>query len=252
MDLELKGKKALITGGTRGIGRCIAETLAKEGCDVAICARTADSVKETVEALKALGVNASGAAVDVTDSDALKAWVNDSADALGGIDIYVSNVSAMAIMPDEASWRTSVEVDIMATVTGIDAATPKLSASGCGSIIVIGTVAAIEVGGVSPYASVKAALLPYVKGLANGLAKQKVRANTVSPGAVYFEGGVWDKIEKHAPDRFKSTLKRNKLGRMATPQDIANATVFLASPAASFITGTNLIVDGAITNRVQY
>lgn len=252
MDLELKGMKALVTGGSRGIGRCIAETLAAEGCDVGICARNADPVNETVEALKGIGVNATGAAVDVTDADAIKEWVTSAADELGGLDIFVSNVSAMAIMPDESSWRTSIEVDIMGTVHAIDAATPKLIESGKASIVVIGTVASIEVGGPSPYASVKAALLPYVKGLANKLASKGVRANTVSPGSVFFEGGVWDMVKQGMPERYEATLKRNKLGRMASPQDVANAVTFLASPAASFITGTNLMVDGALTNRVQY
>ena len=252
MDLGLSGMKALVTGGSRGIGRCIAETLADEGCSVGICARNADGVKEAVEALKAKGVDATGSVVDVSDGEALKAWVKSAADDLGGLNIYVSNVSAMAIMPDEASWRTSLEIDIMGTVLGIEAATPRLTESGKGAIVVIGTIASVEVGGVSPYAAVKAALLPYVKGLANSLASKGVRANTVSPGSVFFEGGVWDMIKKNMPERYEGTLKRNKLGRMAAPQDVANAVAFLASPAASFITGTNVIVDGALSNRVQF
>ncbi len=252
MDLGLSGMKALVTGGSRGIGRCIAETLADEGCSVGICARNEDGVKEAVEALKAKGVDATGAAVDVSDGEALKAWVKSAADDLGGLNIYVSNVSAMAIMPDEASWRTSLDIDIMGTILGIEAATPRLIESGKGAIVVIGTIASVEVGGVSPYAAVKAALLPYVKGLANSLASKGVRANTVSPGSVFFEGGVWDMIKKNMPERYEGTLKRNKLGRMAVPQDVANAVAFLASPAAEFITGTNVIVDGALSNRVQF
>ena len=252
MDLGLSGMKALVTGGSRGIGRCIAETLADEGCSVGICARNADGVNEAVEALKAKGVEATGSTVDVSDGEALKAWVKSAADDLGGLNIYVSNVSAMAIMPDEASWRTSLDIDIMGTVLGVEAATPRLIESGKGAIVVIGTIASVEVGGVSPYAAVKAALLPYVKGLANSLASKGVRANTVSPGSVFFEGGVWDMIKKNMPERYEGTLKRNKLGRMAAPQDVANAVAFLASPAAEFITGTNVIVDGALTNRVQF
>lgn len=252
MDLGLSGKKVIVTGGTRGIGRCIAETFADEGCDVAICARNEDGVGKTVSALEAKGVKATGASVDVADGAALKSWVASAAEELGGLDIYVSNVSAMAIMPDEASWKLSFDVDIMGTVNGIDAATPKLVESDAGAIVVVGTVASVEVAGVQPYAAVKAALLPYVKGLANSLAPQGVRANTVSPGSVYFEGGVWDRIKQGAPKMYESTLRRNKLGRMASPTDVANAVVFLASPAASFITGTNLMVDGALTNRVQY
>ena len=217
-----------------------------------ICARSADAVAETVEDFKSKGVNATGAAVDVSDADALRSWVSSAAGELGGLNIFVSNVSAMAVQPDESSWRTSVEIDIMGTVTGCEAATPHLVESGEGAIVVVGTVATAEVGGVSPYAAAKAALLPYVKGLANSLAPKNVRANTVSPGSVFFEGGVWDMIKQNVPKMYESTLKRNKMGRMASPQDVANAVAFLASPAAGFITGTNLMVDGALSNRVQY
>lgn len=252
MDLGLKGLNAIVTGGTRGIGRAIAETLAAEGCNVAVCARHQDQVDETVAALKGKGVNATGGVVDVADGDALKTWVGAASDELGGLDVYVANVSAMQIMPGADAWKTSFDVDIMGTVNGIEAAIPKLTDSGKGSIVIIGTVAAVEVGNAQPYGAVKAALLNYAKGLSVQLAKKKIRANTVSPGSVYFEGGVWDMIKQGMPERYEKTLKANRLGRMATPQDVANATAFLASPAAEFITGTNLIVDGALTSRVQF
>ena len=126
MDLGLKGKKALVTGGTRGIGRAIAQTLAAEGCDVGICARDGDAVAEAVKALEEQGVKATGSAVDVCDRDALKAWVNDSAKTLGGLNIFVSNVSAMAITPDDASWQTTFDVDLMGPVVGLEAPTPHL------------------------------------------------------------------------------------------------------------------------------
>ena len=196
MDLGLKGKKAIVTGGTRGIGRGIAETLADEGCDVAVCARTEDAVNETVEVLKAKGVNATGKAVDVADAPTLKAWVAAVGDEFGGLDIFVSNVSAMGNDADEAEWRKSFEMDIMGTVNGVEAATPMLIESGEGAIVVVGSLATVEANRPWPYASVKAALLPYVKGLSASLAKQGVRANTVTPGVVHFEGGVWDMVKK--------------------------------------------------------
>jgi len=252
MDLGLKDKKAIVTGGTRGIGRGIAETLADEGCDVAVCARTEDAVIETVDSLKAKGVNATGRAFDVADAPALKAWVAAVGAEFGGLDIYVSNVSAMGNEADEAEWRKSFEMDIMGTVNGIEAATPMLIESGEGAIVVVGSLATVEADRPWPYASVKAALLPYVKGLSASLARKGVRANTVTPGVVHFEGGVWDMVKNEYPDHYEKTLKRCKLGRMVTPQDIANAVAFLASPAAGIITGANLIVDAGYTRRINY
>jgi NAD(P)-dependent dehydrogenase (short-subunit alcohol dehydrogenase family) len=253
MDLGLKGRKAIVTGGTRGIGRAIVEQLAAEGCDVALCARNKAQVDETVAALAGKGVAAHGGVVDVSDTAALRDWVAQAADALGGLDVFVANVSALGGGADEASWRRSFEVDVLGTIAGVEAALPFLESSGAGAIVVIGTTALVEVvGPVRPYRSVKAALVPYVKSLAINLAPRNVRANMVSPGTVYFEGGVWHVTEQKNPEQFQAALKRNPMGRMGKPQEVANAVVFLASPAASFITGTNLIVDGALTQRVQF
>jgi 3-oxoacyl-[acyl-carrier protein] reductase len=253
MDLGLKGKKALVTGGTRGIGRAICEQLAEEGCDVALCARSAGPVAETVAALERKGVRAWGGAVDVVDLAALKSWVGEAANTLGGVDIFVANVSALAQGMDENAWRKGFEIDVMATVFGCEAALPFLEKSSAGAIIVVGSTAMAEVyGPTRSYAAVKATLLPYVKGLARNLAAKNVRANVVSPGNVYFKGGVWNIVEERNPEMFKATLARNPTGRMGTPQEVADAVVFLASPRASFITGANLIIDGALTQRVQF
>ena len=253
MDLGLKGKKALVTGGTRGIGRAICEQLAEEGCDVALCARSAGPVAETVAALEQKGVNAWGGSVDVADLAALKSWVGEAANALGGVDIFVANVSALAQGMDENAWRKGFEIDVMATVFGCEAALPFLEKSGAGAIVVVGSTAMAEVyGPTRSYAAVKATLIPYVKGLARNLADKNVRANVVSPGNVYFKGGVWNIVEERNPEMFKSMLGRNPTGRMGTPQEVADAVTFLASPRASFITGTNLIIDGALTQRVQF
>jgi 3-oxoacyl-[acyl-carrier protein] reductase len=253
MDLGLKGKKALVTGGTRGIGRAIVEQLAEEGCDIALCARSAGPVAETAAALEKKGIKAVGSAVDVSDLAALKAWVGAAAAALGGIDIFVANVSALAQGMDEESWRRGFEIDVMATVFGIETALPHLEKSSEGAIVAIGSTAMAEIYGPNrSYAAVKATLVPYVKGLARNLAAKNVRANLVSPGNVYFKGGVWNIAEERNPEFFKSMIGRNPTGRMGTPQEVSNAVVFLASPRASFITGTNLIVDGALTQRVQF
>jgi len=253
MDLELKGKRALVTGGTRGIGRAILEQFAEEGCNVALCARSAGSVAETVAALEKKGVKAWGSAVDVSDIPALKTWVGEAAAALGGIDVFVANVSALAQGMDEGSWRKGFEIDVMATVFGCEAALPYLEKSDAGAIVAVGSTAMAEIyGPTRSYAAVKAALIPYIKGVARNLAAKNIRANLVSPGNVYFKGGVWNVVEERNPEMFKSMLARNPTGRMGTPQEVANAVVFLASARASFITGTNLIIDGALTQRVQF
>lgn len=252
MDLGLKDLKAIVTGGTKGIGQAIAQTLAREGAHVAICARNADEVATSVAELQALGVTAFGRAVDVADGPALTGWVNDAAATLGGIDIVVANVSALAIAADEAAWQRGFDVDMMGTVRLVNAAMPHLEKSARAAIVTISSVSGREIDFASgPYGAFKAAIVHYTQGLAYHLAGKGIRANTVSPGNTYFPGGVWTQIEQGNPEFFKMALGMNPTGRMGTPQEMANAVTFLASPAASFVTGTNLVVDGALTKGVQ-
>jgi 3-oxoacyl-[acyl-carrier protein] reductase len=253
MDLGLAGMKALVTGGTKGIGRAVAEHFAAEGCDVAICARNAEEVAQTVAALSQRGVKATGRTVDVADGLALTQWVGDVGTELGGIDIVVSNVSALAISQDEASWQAEFNTDMMGTVRAVNAAMPFLEKSKAASIVVISSVSGREVDfAAGPYGVFKAALIHYAKGLSFQLAPKNIRVNTLSPGNTYFPGGVWEKIEHGNPDLYKQALALNPTGRMGKPEEIARGVVFLASPAASFITGTNLVVDGALTRGVQF
>jgi 3-oxoacyl-[acyl-carrier protein] reductase len=252
MDLGLKGLRALVTGGTRGIGRAIAETLAAEGADVAICARKADELDAEVARLRERGVRASGTCLDVADKAALEAWVDAVGKEWGGIDIVVANVSALAIGPDEENWRKSFETDLMHSVRLVNAAMPYLERSKAPAIVTISSVSGREIDfAAGPYGTFKAALVHYTQGIAYQLAGKGIRANTVSPGNTFFEGGVWDQIRTGNPELYKTALALNPTGRMGTPQEMANAAVFLASPAASFITGTNLVVDGALTRGVQ-
>ncbi len=256
MDLGLKGRNAVVLGGTRGIGRAIADTLAGEGAGVAVCARNAEQVANTIAELKARGARATGASVDITDGAALTAWIADATRELGSIDMLFSNAGAMAQGGDPASWEQNFRLDVLGAVNAFEAARPFLEASGekngDAAFIIISSISAAQADNASSYGPIKAALVHMAKGLARQYAGKKIRVNVVSPGTVYFKGGVWNMVEQNAPQRYQDTLKRNPTGRMATPQEIANAAVFLASPASSFTTGSNLIVDGAISNRVNF
>ena len=256
MDLGLKGKRAIVTGATRGIGRAIAAQLVQEGCVVAICARNADEVTRAVAALQALGgagAQVCGGVADVASRAAVDTWVAASASELGGIDIVVANVSALAGAPGEDSWRAGMEIDVLGTVRTVEAAMPHLEKSSTASIVAVSSTAALEAfGGPRAYNAVKAAVINYVSNLATQLAPKNIRANTVSPGTIYFDDGVWGARKRDMPTIYAAALAHNPMGRMGTPAEVANAVAFVASPAASFITGANLVVDGGFTRRVQY
>ncbi len=251
MDLGLKGKRVAITGGSKGIGRAIAEGFAAEGANVAICARNAAEVAAAVASLKAKGVNAFGQALDVADGAALTAWINASAGELGGLDALVCNVSALAVGDSPETWEKSFSIDMMHTVNAVTAAVPLLEKSGNGSIVLISSVSGFEVDfAAGSYGAIKAALIHYAKGLSRQLVSKGIRVNCVSPGNTYFDGGIWQNIEKNMPDLFQSTIKVNPTGKFGTAEEVANGVVFISSPVASRISGTNLVIDGALTVAV--
>jgi 3-oxoacyl-[acyl-carrier protein] reductase len=251
MDLQLSGTRVLVTGGTRGIGRAIVEAFLEEGAHVAFCARDSDEVASTSSALGDRGTVA-GSVVDVGDAEGLAAWVGQSARSLGGIDVVVANVSALAIPDTEENWQASLNVDLMHTVRLVRAALPHLERSDAASIIAISSVSGRESDFASgPYGTAKTAIIGYIHGLALQLADKGIRANTVSPGNTYFEGGVWAGIESGDPDLYKTAVDLNPTGHMGTPEEVARPVVFLASRAACRISGTNLVVDGALTRGIQ-
>jgi 3-oxoacyl-[acyl-carrier protein] reductase len=252
MDLQLTGARVLVTGGTRDIGRAIVEAFVDEGAVVEFCARDAAEIEVTEKAIAERGGRASGVRLDVRDGPALASWVEDAAGRLGGLDAVVANVSALAIPDVEENWYTSFEVDLMHTMRLAKAAVPHLERSGKGSIVAVSSVSGRESDAVSgPYGTMKTAIIGYLSGLALQLAGRGVRANVVSPGNTYFPDGFWQGIERGEPELFATALGLNPTGRMGTAEEMAKAVVFLSSPVSSFTTGTNLVVDGALTRGVQ-
>jgi NAD(P)-dependent dehydrogenase (short-subunit alcohol dehydrogenase family) len=253
MELGLRGKKAIVTGATKGIGRAIVDLLAAEGCDVGFCARTQEEVDEAVRAVGQLGVNAVGGAVNVRDGDAYKAWLEKTASELGGCDIFVPNVSAGGGMDSEKNWWKNFEVDVLHTVRGCETLMPRLEASGQGSIVVISSTNALETFYVPmAYNAMKAALITYAKQLSQFVGRKKVRVNSVCPGPIYFEGGAWEMIKSTNQKMYEATLRAMPAGRFGAPEEVARVVVFLASPAASLVTGANVVADNGFTKRVQY
>ena len=253
MESGLKGKRVLISGSTRGIGLATAKAMIAEGASVAIGARNAAEVDAVVAEMNASGGHATGSVLDVMDAEKYKQWIDLSADALGGIDVFVHNVSGGGGMAGEKNWYDCFEVDLMGAVRGCEYAAERLHASDCGSAIFVSTTAAIETF-IAPqaYNSVKASLITYAKQLGQVWGAHDTRVNCISPGPIYFEGGAWEKIKEHKPELYDATLAQMPNGKFGTAEDVANSIVFLASPLAGHITGINLIVDGGFTKRVQF
>lgn len=252
MDLRLEGQKALITGATKGIGRAIADLLSAEGCDVAICARTQADVEAAAAQLSSTGGKAIGRAFDVGDGEALKGWVTDAANELGGLDIVVSNVTGAGAQGEDG-WRSNFNYDMLGAVRCVEAALPFLESSSNGNIVMISSTAALEKFiGAGPYNAMKAALIQYAGALSQDLGPKGIRVNSVSPGPIFIEGGSWDNVKQHMTPFYESTLGDIPLGRMGTAAEVAAQVALLASPLGAFTTGTNVVIDGGITKRIQF
>jgi 3-oxoacyl-[acyl-carrier protein] reductase len=254
MDLQLTGRKALVTGASRGIGRAIAEQLAAEGCDLALCARGVESLQAFADDLRARGLKVVTAGVDVSDEKAVAEFVETAARELAGLDVVISNVSAGALKGPE-QWQTSFQADLLAFVRLVEAAVPYLEQSDAGAIVALGTTSAFDkLPPTSPnsYAAFKAAVLQHASGLGHVLAPKGIRVNTVSPGPIDFPDGAWDKLHQARPEYYEAIRARIPVGRLGRPEEVARAVVFLASPAASFCNAVNLVVDGGFVSRVQY
>jgi len=251
MDLQLAGKKALVTGSTKGLGRAIAETFLDEGMAVAICARTAEDVEQAVKELSSRGTVV-GAAVNAADPASLRSFVASSIEQLGGLDVYVHNTSGKPGKTIEA-WQNNVDIDLMALINGVEEAKAALCDGG-GSLIGIGTSATSEhfASGSNSYSALKAATVQWTLGQAQVLGAQGVRCNVVSPGPIFVEGGDWDRVKSGKPEFYEASAKAHPQGHLGVPQDVADAVTFLASPRARHINGVNLTVDGGFLKRVDF
>lgn len=244
MKLELQSRNALISGGSRGIGREIALVFARAGANVSICARGEAALRETEAELKTIGNKVHAAVCDVSDGAAVKRWVDDAAAALGGIDVLVNNASGFGGSDNEDGWAASINIDLLASVRACREALPHLVRAQ-GSILHISSIAGMMPSvRTPPYGAVKAALIQYTKTQAAQLGRKRVRVNCIAPGSVDFPGSVWDERRTKDPQLYNSTLESIPFGRMGTPQDIAMVALFLASDAAIWVTGQNIAVDG--------
>lgn len=255
MDLGLKGRRALVTGGSRGIGRAIVECLAAEGVHVALCARNEAGVQEAASAARAHGVQVHAQALDVRDAAAVAAWFHASAAAFGGLDIVISNVSTRPTERGEALWRDALETDLLHHVRLAELALPVLLAGRDPSLLFIASIASVMTQ-LPPkeeaYGPMKAALVNYSGQLAARHGAAGLRVNAVSPGPILHEGGEWAQVRTAKPALFAAASKLPALGRLGTPDEVARAVVFLCSPAAAYITGANLRIDGGAIKTANF
>ena len=248
MQIELKGKRAIVMGGSKGIGRSIALGLAGAGAAVSICARGRGALDATVGAIEARGVAAHGGECDLADRAAIPPYVAAAAQALGGIDILVNNASGFGTADDEADWAKSLDIDLMATVRASHAAIPHMEKAGGGAILNISSISGYHASARSaPYAAVKAAVINYTMSQALILAPKKIRVNAIAPGSIEFPGGMWEERKTSNPKLYGAILRSIPWGRLGAPEEVANAALFLCSDAASWVTGQTLSVDGGQT-----
>jgi len=246
MELGLNGKRCIVIGGSRGIGRAIALSLAAEGAHVAICARQENALRLTEADLRATGVGVYAAVCDIADTQALQGFLDAARKSLGGVDVLVHNASALAVGPELEAWQANLQVDLMAAVHACDRVMPWMAAAGGGSILLVSSISGLEASPMTDFAytSVKAALIAYAKKLATLHAPSGIRVNALAPGSIEFAGGIWAMVKEHNSELYGAVRASIPSGRLGTPEEVADAAVYLVSPRASWVTGVCLAVDG--------
>lgn len=243
MAKDFAGKRVIVMGGSRGIGRSIALGFAEQGAAVSICARNPGPLEATRREIAALGVTAHATSVDLADAKAIEAYVPQAVQALGGLDILVNNASGFGHADDEEGWAASLNVDMMAIVRGSHAAVPHMKPGS--SIVNISSISALRASSRSaPYGAIKAAVMHYTASQAKMLAKQGIRVNGVAPGSIEFPGGTWEDRKTSNPELYRATLASIPFGRMGRPEEVAEVVLFLASDKAGWVTAQTIVVDG--------
>lgn len=245
MQLGLEGKRAVVTGASRGIGFAIADALAAEGAVVSICARGEQGLADAAGKIGRHGGQVHAQPTDVGDKAMLESYMDAAADAMGGIDILVNNPSGFGRTDDEEGWSIGLDVDLMALVRASWKAVAAMKAAGGGSIVHISSISGLTSSArTPPYGAVKAAVNQYTKTQALQFAPDGIRVNAIAPGSIYFEGGTWDDAKKNNPALYESIRASIPAGRYGSPEEVARLAVFLASDAASWVTGQTIAADG--------
>ena len=248
MNVSFQGKRVIVTGGSRGIGRSIAIAFAENGADLAVCSRGADGLRTVETELRLHGGKVFVRSCDVGDGPALVSFIAEAATALDGIDILINNASGIGLSDDETSWLAGINVDLLATVRASRAAVPYMEKAGGGQIINISSIAGLmAMPRGLPYAAVKAAIVNYTMGQALALAAKHIRVNAIAPGSIEFPGGVWDQRKSSNPELYRDTLAKIPWGRYGRPEEVAKIALFLASDLASWVTGQIIVADGGQT-----
>lgn len=251
MHLELKGKSALVTGGTAGIGLAIAQALAGEGCNVGVCGRDPEKLERALAQLKEQGVDAVGLAADVTVGADAREFVDFCANRLGRVDILVNNVGGSVggslMESTDEDWIATLELNVVQSVRMIRLVADRMADTGGGAIVNISSISGWQpqLSGTLQYGAAKAALIYLAEPLALELAHANIRVNTVSPGSILWEGGGWHRYRSQQPEAFDQSVESAyPFERLGTVEEVASAVVFLVSERASWINGRNLPVDG--------